>query len=185
MSTHLWISKRDGLEKAVYRIEQAIKRRKTDAPDLEDGQTVEQLEGLLHDAQNLLPRHSQHDVGAAFHVGNQLSQPQRILHQDTLEGLPDSDAAINQNSDDHFAVDDAENPLQLLARASDLSGPPRVTKEAPRIPSTPTTLRLNAPKDQALRDFFGPFRPSLDVGKDIDPIEMGLVTQEETDALFE
>jgi hypothetical protein len=87
---------------------------------------------------------------------------------------------VDQNSDDHFAVDDAENPLQLLARASDLSVP----SGAPAAPTfVPRNSRGNA-RDQDLQAFFGPFRPSLDVGEEIDPIEMGIVTEEESVALF-
>ena len=48
----------------------------------------------------------------------------------------------------------------------------------------PAIQRPGTSGDQVLRDFFGPFRPSLDNGVDVDPIEMGLVTPEETTALF-
>jgi hypothetical protein len=66
--------------------------------------------------------------------------------------------------------------LQLLARASDLSGPTNSV-------ALPVVRPVNR-GDKSLRDFFGPFRPSLDNEIDIDPIEMGLVTLEETSALF-
>jgi hypothetical protein len=39
-------------------------------------------------------------------------------------------------------------------------------------------------ESQDLRVFFGPFSPHLDIGDDIDPIGMGLVTFNETDVLF-
>jgi hypothetical protein len=39
--------------------------------------------------------------------------------------------------------------------------------------------------DPELQAFFGPFRPSLDVGTDIDPIDLGLATEEEANTLFQ
>ena len=39
--------------------------------------------------------------------------------------------------------------------------------------------------DPELQAFFGPFRPSLDVGPDIDPIDMGLATEVEANTLFQ
>lgn len=173
-------SKRDGLEKAVYRIEQAIKRSKTHANQSDDGQ-IQHLEGLLSEAQNLLPGNGSKDLDSPFHMGDSSSQS----HNNALgHSLPESESAAEQNSDDHFAVDDAENPLQLLARASDLSVPTHAAVGPPNIPSLAFPPRPGTAKDHTLQDFFGPFRPSLDVEDDIDPIEMGLVTEAETTALF-
>jgi hypothetical protein len=90
-----------------------------------------------------------------------------------------------QNQDDHFSVDDAENPLQLLARASDLSGPPNQASYTPNLRSPISFSRhVSAGRDQDLQNFFGPFRPSLDIGSENDPIDMGLVTEGESVALF-
>jgi hypothetical protein len=66
--------------------------------------------------------------------------------------------------------------LQLLARASDLSGPSNLVA----LPVVRSVIK----GENALRSFFGPFKPSLDNDVDIDPIEMGLVTVEEANALF-
>lgn len=99
-------------------------------------------------------------------------------------------ALSTQNSgDDGYALEDAENPLQLLARASDLPMSPR------NIPAMPDHLTPIAAPNQAeqrgdqsvnqdLRTFFGPLRPNLDTGEDIDPVDMGYVTPSETDVLF-
>jgi len=87
-------------------------------------------------------------------------------------------------TDENYSLDDAENPLQLLARASNLS----ITPQQPYAPSplSPVSVppRSDFARDSDLQTFFGPFRPSLDIGEDIDPIDMGLVTLEETDMLF-
>ena len=173
-------SKRDGLEKAVYRIEQAIKRSKTQGSRSEDEQNTFHLQNLLNEAQGLLPRQNL-NLDPALQVRG--VQPAR---QDQL-GQPMTGAEIlgDPNSDDHFALDDAENPLQLLARASDLTVPPNHSTYSHNVP-TPTSLpsRSSQGRDLDLQTFFGPFRPSLDVGETIDPIENGLVTTEEVDGLF-
>lgn len=94
-------------------------------------------------------------------------------------------AQNTSDTNDNFAVDDAENPLQLLARASDLSVPSGQAPYAAGILSSVShPPRTEFGKDHDLQAFFGPFRPSLDLGEDIDPIDMGLVTVEETDVLF-
>ena len=84
---------------------------------------------------------------------------------------------------DNLDVDDAENPLQLLARASDLSVPPSQPSSGPRSFGS-LHSRMDSTQDYDLKLFFGPFRPSLDVGEDIDPVDMGFVTPEEADVLF-
>ncbi|KAK0124703.1 hypothetical protein ONS95_009646 [Cadophora gregata] len=209
-------NKRDGLEKAVYRIEQAIKRSRTQGPDEE--QNTQHLQALLTEAQGLLPASTsqtldlsprtdqsqghqrdqnmsppQPSQGHAHGLPN-MSPGQRSLQsahhitgslngsQALRSGIPNNSfrgsATETESPDDNFSVHDAENPLQLLARASDLSAPNKQTSylSPPRFPG--------AVGDQQLRDFFGPFRPSLDVGEDIDPIELGLVTEEEASILF-
>jgi len=209
-------NKRDGLEKAVYRIEQAIKRSRTQGP--EEDENTQHLQALLSEAQGLLPataspalstspsvdppRQQRLDLRRAHNNSHStLPQTQAQMfstHQSTrqsaqrslgtLEGssqrleLPNNPfrraVAEKESPDDNFSVDDAENPLQLLARASDLSASNKPTSylSPPRFPG--------AVGDQQLRDFFGPFRPSLDIGEDIDPIELGLVTEEEAAILF-
>ncbi|EPE28174.1 hypothetical protein GLAREA_04965 [Glarea lozoyensis ATCC 20868] len=154
-------NKRDGLEKAVYRIEQAIKKHKTNGSHSINDQ-MNQLQGLLSSAQQLLPETQ--------------SEEQDEYQRDDSSSSPQQNLTANEGGNDGFAVQDAENPLQLLARASDLSGSANAI-------SLPITRPLNK-GDKALRSFFGPFRPSLDNEPDIDPIEMGLVTVEETSALF-
>lgn len=169
------------MEKAVFRIEQAIKRSKTQGSRSEDEQNTFHLQNLLNEAQGLLPSQNQNlDPALQVRGGQQPS------HQGQL-GQPLSGTEIlgDPNSDDHFALDDAENPLQLLARASDLTIPPNQSTYSQNVP-TPVSLpsRSGQGRDQDLQTFFGPFRPSLDIGEAIDPIENGLVTAPEVDGLF-
>lgn len=179
------LSKRDGLEKAVFRIEQALKKSKALDSQSGDDQAASHLQNLLTEAQGLLPR-KQSDVidpalrnsDYAFHMGN--LPPIRSPNGYPPSGVPSASAPDN----DHFAVDDAENPLQLLARASDLSAPKNQASHSRHYSNTSSVQRLlNPSRDQALSAFFGPFRPSFDVGPETDPIEMGLVTEEEASSL--
>ena len=102
-----------------------------------------------------------------------------------------ADTAISGQAvaDDGYALEDAENPLQLLARASDLPISPDHLLPAPDH-STPAAVTSHPEQTRALNEnqdlkiFFGPLTPHLDVGEDIDPIDMGFVTSSETDVLF-
>lgn len=182
-------SKRDGLDKAVYRIEQAIKKSRTHGSPSEEIQQTTHLQNLLNEAQGLLPRPVLRDTTPILpqqvHPAHDQRQLPPIRHE-PMNALPKT-SMLGQNmpdGNDNFAVDDAENPLQLLARASDLSVP---SGQAPYAASVLSSVTLPTRADfgrNDLQTFFGPFRPSLDGGENIDPIDMGLVTVEETDALF-
>lgn len=97
--------------------------------------------------------------------------------------------SAQNGGDDGYALEDAESPLQLLARASDL---PISSRNMPAAPDQLSPIagsnhvgqRGEQSNNQDLRTFFGPLRPNLDTGEDIDPIDMGYVTPCETDVLF-
>jgi hypothetical protein len=176
------------LDKAVHRIEQAIKKSRTLGNQSEGEQQTMHLQSLLNEAQGLLPRPVARNPVAPrqpLHSAHERQIP--TIRQDSIHALPRSEI-LPQNvpdENDNFAVDDAENPLQLLARASDLSVPSGQAPYAANILSSVTLPpRTEFGRDHDLQTFFGLFRPSLDVGEDIDPIDMGLVTVEETDVLF-
>ncbi|OJJ45518.1 hypothetical protein ASPZODRAFT_134198 [Penicilliopsis zonata CBS 506.65] len=165
-------NKRRGLEKALHQIEQAIKRPKSDAagPDAAKN-VVANLQALLDKAQTQLLND---DV-------DNLSEDAEQPHS-----LPSSQAP---SADDNLALDDAENPLQLLARASDLQLPPPGVQNAQVSPAplsaSSTVTRGNRLSDEAgANSFFVPVKASLDTGTDIDPIELGLVTGDEAETLF-
>jgi hypothetical protein len=101
----------------------------------------------------------------------------------SLSGTP------QRAADDGYALEDAENPLQLLARASDLpisrnNMPSAPDPLSPAASSSRTGHIRKQSENQDLHTFFGPFSTHLDVGEDIDPIDMGFITQNETDVLF-
>lgn len=165
------------MEKAVYRIEQEIKRSKTQSSQSEDERNAYHLQNLLAEAKGILPD----DTHRGFR------KPYRNSDH-TLEA-GDNQSHFRQPAADHaaedqYAVDDAENPLQLLARASDLSGSPNIVEHSSNVTFQVSNQASLPARDSDLQSFFGPFRPSLDVGPDIDPIDMGLVTEEESASLF-
>lgn len=169
-----WSSKRDGLEKAVFRIEQAIKKSRTQSSQSEEDRNTFHLQNLLSEAQGLLPQTSNgHESSRSEgHPTQQSSRTNGHIAETSLDG----------STEEQFAVDDAENPLQLLARASDLSAPTAQSSYSANAVAQHRQSRASS--DHELQSFFGPFRPSLDVGQDIDPIDMGLVTEDEATALF-
>lgn len=90
---------------------------------------------------------------------------------------------------DSSALADAENPLQLLAQTSELLLGADITHQAGRFaPSRNARVRTSGlEKTQSgddIRNFFGSFKPRLDIGSDLDPIDLGLITNEEADELF-
>lgn len=88
--------------------------------------------------------------------------------------------------DESLALDDAENPLQLLARASDLQLSPKEVRRArsPRVSfAAPAPLEAAAPDSDA-KSFFVPAKANLDVGPEFDPVDLGLVTLAESESLF-
>ncbi|PWY85624.1 Zn(II)2Cys6 transcription factor [Aspergillus eucalypticola CBS 122712] len=164
-------NKRKGLEKALHQIEQAIKRPRSDASGSEAAQK------LISDLQEML---------------SNTREPQ--LHSEADDQSEDFDRSYTYHSprdniDDNLSLDDAENPLQLLARASDLQLSPTEVRGAHKWPPStiqPSGMLQNSTEgsDPAAQSYFVPIRASLDVGPDIDPIDIGLVTPSEAESLF-
>lgn len=177
-------SKRGGLDKAVFRIEQAIKKSRSQGSAADDPEVI-RLHALLNEAQEVIAGQTAKDALPDLAMQDPRSRTTRqpeYRPDHTRRPLPPIVAAA---PDDNYAVDDAENPLQLLARASDISTPPFQQSHSSNnfLPSASTQLQETRWKKD-LQAFFGPFRPSLDIGEDIDPIDLGLVTSEEADVLF-
>ncbi|GAQ47314.1 Zn(II)2Cys6 transcription factor [Aspergillus niger] len=163
--------KRKGLEKALHQIEQAIKRPRSDASGSEAAQK------LISDLQEMLS-----------------NTREQQLHSEADDQSEDFDRSYTYHSPrdnigDNLSLDDAENPLQLLARASDLQLSPTEVRGAHKWPPStiqPSGMLQNSTEgsDPAAQSYFVPIRASLDVGPDIDPIDIGLVTPSEAESLF-
>lgn len=93
-------------------------------------------------------------------------------------------------AEESLALDDAENPLQLLARASNLQLSPTGLRHVPKSPLppsvAPSTLPQESsdPRELSAKSFFVPVRANLDVGSDLDPVDLGFVTSDEAESLF-
>ncbi|KAE8362492.1 hypothetical protein BDV27DRAFT_166188 [Aspergillus caelatus] len=166
--------KRKGLEKALHQIEQAIKRPKSDASESDAAQKI------ISSLQDLLNRTQ----------GNQLYSETDELSEDT-DRPHDPHSPHGVDTGDSLSLDDAENPLQLLARASDLQLPPAQVRSfhgkrllEPSQPVAPPQVNNAEDDSSTAKLFFVPVKSNLDLGPDMDPIELGLVTPDEAESLF-
>jgi hypothetical protein len=193
-------SKRTGLEKALHQVEQALRRSGSGG---EATKVVSELKALLGPGPHgALPPAASHDPSS----GPRPAHPRRASRQSDIL-LPDasSDAGDSSASDqdamsapqestpsqghvgeESLAVDDAENPLQLLARASDLHVSPKANGHvSAEVMSHPRARQSKqGEKISEVERFFKLSQFSLDTGPDLDPINLGLLTLDEADTLF-
>ncbi|KAF2757485.1 hypothetical protein EJ05DRAFT_511287 [Pseudovirgaria hyperparasitica] len=159
-------NKRSGLEKAVFQIEEALKKSRNDPPLGAASNT--ELHRLLDEARSRLSSSAQGPTGP----------------------IPDITPSRHSLDVDNqqLALDDAENPLQLLARASDLqlSSPQGSTQDV----TTPSNRRptISGPQiTPKAHRFFRPMRATNaseeERHNDLDPIDLGLVTIDEAEML--
>ncbi|KAF7712368.1 Fungal Zn(2)-Cys(6) binuclear cluster domain-containing protein [Penicillium ucsense] len=166
-------NKRKGLEKAIHQIEQAIKRPKVDPSSSDEAQkAISGLQELLSQVQNQLKGGFENSAtGDSSREGVELSPRETV-------------------ADESLALDDAENPLQLLARASDLQFSPTEIRQPLKPAVSVSHQSLGPPLDihdighMSAKSFFVPVQAKLDVGPSLDPIDLGLVTFDEADSLF-
>jgi hypothetical protein len=149
---------------------------------------LDQLRDLVNDNAASTGSHRSHAVadGEVDYDSNDQSD----------EELPDTSPSVHSlrhpivsSGTDSLAVDDAENPLQLLARASYLQPSPDSRQgRSPQTTRTPQNTSKQAQSENTSDDlyaFFAPARALLDVGDDIDPVSLGLVSEDEATALFD
>ncbi|TRX93554.1 hypothetical protein FHL15_005526 [Xylaria flabelliformis] len=183
-------NKHSGLEKAVFQIEQALKRTQPGTDQIQDSEQSTELRYLLERSRDLLSaERGQKSSGSGAnrrrHEGAILSPQHSSTSHVTSPSQTDSrdGGTVSQTvDDDQLNLDDAENPLQLLARTSELLSSinaPNGRSTVGRLPSKALPSRdrtAGNDQDGNLPVFFGPFQPRLDVGPDLDPIELGLLT---------
>jgi hypothetical protein len=180
----------------VYRIGQAIARTKANGGELEDEQAAVNLQHLLSSTVGLLPRSTiSQEPAQSPQMQAPTSMPtHHAITVTTSPGYPTHNNVtaspgypLHRSRNNNYSVDDAENPLQLLASASDMAVSPPQTlanthTQAPA--SSGPFYPAKEDEDKDLQTFFGRFIPNLDVSEDIDPIDMGFITNGETIALF-
>ncbi|KAK6953749.1 hypothetical protein Daesc_003711 [Daldinia eschscholtzii] len=193
------LNKHSGLEKAVFQIEQALRRSSSGALDqIQTAEQATELRFLLERSRELLgndhgfPRRisSQNGVEHMEHDQVSVSPQQTSTSLGTSPSQTcsrDDSAAHTKVEEDQLSLDDAENPLQLLARTSELLSsitPQLRGNGAGRLLSKSTSNRGVVGENDDLQKFFGRFQARLDVGEDLDPIELGLITLSEAESLF-
>ncbi|KAK0611648.1 hypothetical protein B0T14DRAFT_540692 [Immersiella caudata] len=192
-------NKRTGLEKALHQVEQAVRRSGSAVPGIEAAKVVSELKALLGPGGNngSTPRLEQ----SAMMGHNQQAPRLDIILPDASSdagdtsgsepdemSIPqDSTPSQSHNAEESLAVDDAENPLQLLARASDLHVSPKSGNEHVVREVTPHQRVRHSKQNDKISEvekFFKLSQFTLDTGPDLDPIELGLMSVEEADSLF-
>lgn len=176
-------SKRVGIDKALFQIEQAVKRaRSGDHQGTDDEKVLDHLRNLLGSGSNaeISPSYGSHD-----RYDDEAANEASSSDDDEAEHSRRSISAFVQRTEENLAIDDAENPLQLLARASYFQ-PSNESRHrsSPQEPTRRAAPVDNDPDPSGLNDYFTSGRVDLDVGEDIDPVSLGLVTEEEAESLF-
>ncbi|KAF4493872.1 hypothetical protein FAGAP_10014 [Fusarium agapanthi] len=169
-------AKRTGLDKALYQIDQAVKRaRSASQKNPEDDRILNHLQELLSNANT--PEHATTRGYSVSGDGDEDAYSEEEEEQDPV-AMPD----FIQRTQQSLAIDDAENPLQLLARASYIQPSPE--SRHGNSPIQAHTASTQGQTEDEIQAFFAPAQVHLDVGPDVDPVSLGLVSEEEADKLF-
>ncbi|KAF5590919.1 uncharacterized protein FSUBG_10648 [Fusarium subglutinans] len=169
-------NKRTGLDKALYQIDQAVKRaRSASQKNPEDDRILNHLQELLSNANT--PEHATTRGYSVSGDGDEDAYSEEEEEQDPV-AMPD----FIQRTQHSLAIDDAENPLQLLARASYIQPSPE--SRHGNSPIQAHTASTQGQTEDEIQAFFAPAQVHLDVGPDVDPVSLGLVSEEEADKLF-
>lgn len=187
-------SKKSGLEKAIHQIERAIKDSASSEASPEGLQRASNLQTLLGRSQNLpgAPADpSTCDLASVTRVSQSSRAPRAISTHNSPGISPSQHSRSLETTTDAegLTLDDAENPLQLLARTSELLADQHLTSKTPIVSRfTSSSSRDDSSKhglkEKDLQAFFGRFKPRLDLDRNSDPIDIGLLTMPEAEILF-
>ena len=179
--SHTISSKRSGLDKAIHQVEQALKRSKG------NGVTFDVEKDI--DLRRMIQPSPQNEVdGVGLHNGYE--QPHHAEYTTSLKNaaaIYDSSATLDQlEKPDDLALDNADNPLQLLALASSMPNrsPTSIITPSPAAAASTSDVSDNV-DDAVLQLFFSGLTSVLDNLPKYDPVELGLVTTDEAERLFD
>ena len=199
-------SKRVGLDKAIYQVQQAARRagKGGTAASKADEQVLAQLRQILDEAEGagsgISPSNASRDTGGHYSmsdddddeadVDGEDGEHDASAHQDhraesvagAFDGGNDTSPTFPRPPGESLSVEDAENPLQLLARASYFKPP--ADERRKRAQKAATNDDHEASEYAKVNDFFSITRSDLDIGDDVDPISLGLVEEDEAETLF-
>lgn len=185
-------NKRSGLDKAIYQVEEAVKKARTKGTEIDD-EHAQVLRRLLDETKDVSQKAVGNGGNASFErtvppgVSTITTDQAPISVQKMLEIQPagSESPARDIEEEGDVTVNNANNPLQLLAIASAI--PEAVTgnpSPASNYGISPTTTAAVSGEDDDTRDFFSPMTSKLDIGKDLDPQDLGLVSDQEVEVLF-
>lgn len=182
-------------------MEEALKRAGPGVQSTDAGKAITELKAMLAaggeaqlngptESQNKRPRLATSELQDSSSDEEESPGPPRSRKESSI-GLRRG-SMISQRPakpEERLAVDDAENPLQLLARASNLHLSPDSSQD--QSPGGAASLHPASsvhdddPEMRQVESFFGTTHFNVDNGDDYDPIDLGLVTEEEAEMLFD
>lgn len=164
-------NKRSGLEKAIHQVEEAVKKARTQGPGLQR-QHARALEKLIEGTREL-PNTTRPVSGVDSSDGDR--RDDLVSHTYSNDDTANSDAIVNH----------ADNPLQLLAIASAIpenhDSEIAMSTTSMTSPGKGSSLSFD---DEEIILFFSPITSNLDLGRDLDPVDLGLVTEAQAEELF-
>ncbi|KUI66459.1 Protein priB [Cytospora mali] len=188
-----------GLEKALYQVEEALRRAGPAFQGTDAGKAISELKVMIASGQE--PQLSgSGDSNKRPRLNTAASsEPQDDSSSEEEDSPRPRKASVGRRPspvshrrvkvEERLAVEDAENPLQLLARASNLHMSP--VSSHGQSPGTATSQQPNStiddldPEFRYVETFFGTTSFNIDRSEGYDPIELGLVTEDEAETLFE
>lgn len=193
-------SKRKGLEKALYQVEEALRRAGSGVQSTDAGKAISELKVMLSAGQDGQTNGSGDSNKRPRLNTTAYSEPRDDSSSDEEDSPQPSKGSMGRRAsnvsqrfvkvEERLAVEDAENPLQLLARASNLHLSPASSHgQSPGTavshqPSSAIVEELD-PELRCVESFFGTTSFNADRGEGYDPIELGLVTEDEAETLFD
>lgn len=182
-------NKRSGLEKALYQVEEAVKKARTTGSFY--GSHTQVLRRLLENT-SATDTNAPTRTGAPEHVtssgeeefpesvGATFVSASNARHDSSV--LDSTPALVTLQHDKELIDNNASNPLQLLAMASSI---PQAMSNSAQHDSQIANVDVLGDETQNIgHAFFSPIKSRLDLGRDFDPIEQGLVTADEAQMLF-
>lgn len=169
------------MDKALYQIDQAVKRaRSTAQKNPEDDRILTHLQDLLSNANTPDAPTRGYSETRGYSVSGDGDED--AYSEEEEEPDPVVMPEFIQRTQQSLAIDDAENPLQLLARASYIQPSPE--SRHGNSPMQAHTASTTGQTEDEIQAFFAPAQVHLDVGPNVDPVSLGLVSEEEADKLF-
>ncbi|KAK5945306.1 hypothetical protein PMZ80_002510 [Knufia obscura] len=188
-------NKRSGLEKAIYQVQEAVKKARTTGPGIQD-EHAQALQRLLDESKDSTPqpRPSMHrqqssvEEPATASECSVFASPMeraKVMRSLSTSSFRRQAFAEHPENSGEVTVNNADNPLQLLAIASAIpeqSG--TVVSPSTNDKVSPDNRTTATNEDDETQEFFTPTSSRLDVHADSDPIDLGLVTREESQTFF-